>query len=345
MGLFLVTCTGTRAWTPASGPRTFLSARGTNSRVSKSISRPSHVGKLAFRAVFPGRLRTPGHTRCLAPRVSQTKWVPGATAATGPALNPHTASQLLRAPLTHTAPPRPPPGHSAPLAPRSTVSRPQAYHQVLALCRIPLPAAPPLYDRAPFPSHTSPVGNPACSICYSRPHAYSPQPACHTSSSTATSPIPHLPSFITASEGPVMEGSGHSLAPQLFSGQVSCLYCFLCLEAHLSLSAWWTPIHPPRSRTGVTFCDSFPLRGEFIVLDLSFCYNFHYACLFWHIFVYVCSRLWALQGQGLRFIHLYSYFRLSTDLGLSVCEMNWILTSLIYFREVANFEWNFFFKF
>lgn len=39
-GLFLVTCTGTRAWTPASGPRTLLSAKGGNIRVPPSISNP-----------------------------------------------------------------------------------------------------------------------------------------------------------------------------------------------------------------------------------------------------------------------------------------------------------------
>lgn len=31
-------------------------------------------------------------------------------------------------------------------------------------------------------------------------------------------------------------------------------------------------------------------------------------------------------------------------MGLGVWETNWILTSLIYFREVANFKWNFFFQ-
>lgn len=62
MGLFSVTCTGTRAWTPASGPRTLLSARGTNTRVLKSVSCPLHVAKLDFLVVFTGRLRTTGHT-------------------------------------------------------------------------------------------------------------------------------------------------------------------------------------------------------------------------------------------------------------------------------------------
>lgn len=68
MGLFLVTCTGTRAWTPASGLRTPLSARGTNTRVHKSVSCPLHVAKLAFQAGLPGWLRTTGHTRLLATR-------------------------------------------------------------------------------------------------------------------------------------------------------------------------------------------------------------------------------------------------------------------------------------
>lgn len=53
-GLFLVTCTGTRAWTPASGPRTLLSAKGGNIRVPPSISSPLHVAKLAGQAVLPG---------------------------------------------------------------------------------------------------------------------------------------------------------------------------------------------------------------------------------------------------------------------------------------------------
>lgn len=68
MGLFLVTCTGTRAWTPASGLRTHVSARGTNIRVPKSVSCPLHVAKLAFQAGLPGRRRTTGHTCLLATR-------------------------------------------------------------------------------------------------------------------------------------------------------------------------------------------------------------------------------------------------------------------------------------
>lgn len=61
-GLFLVTCTRTRAWMPASGPRTLLSARRTNTRVPKPVSCPSHVAKLTSLSSIPGRLRTAGCT-------------------------------------------------------------------------------------------------------------------------------------------------------------------------------------------------------------------------------------------------------------------------------------------
>lgn len=115
MGLFLVTCTRTRAWTPASGPKTFLSARGTNTRVPKSVSFPLHVAKLAFQAVFPGRLRTAGCTHSLAWGISWAKWRPEAIVATGPVFSPTPASPLLRALLAPT------PHYPALLAPHYTL--------------------------------------------------------------------------------------------------------------------------------------------------------------------------------------------------------------------------------
>lgn len=53
-GLFSVTCTGTRARTPASGPRTLLSAKSGNIRAPPSISNPLHVPTLERQAVLPG---------------------------------------------------------------------------------------------------------------------------------------------------------------------------------------------------------------------------------------------------------------------------------------------------
>lgn len=53
-GLFSVTCTGTRARTPASGPRTLLSAKSGNIRAPPSISNPLHVPTLERQAVLRG---------------------------------------------------------------------------------------------------------------------------------------------------------------------------------------------------------------------------------------------------------------------------------------------------
>lgn len=198
MGLFSVTCTGTRAWTPASGPRTFLSATGTNTTVSKSASCPLHVAKLASQAVFPGR----------------------------PCLSPDPTSQLLGAPSAPTS------DSSAPLAShhtlshravltlffRSATSPPQSW-----LCTVPLPATHLLKD-AETPSPPCP----ACSLCHSQPHTHSPRPALHTSPSAASPARPRLPSFITASKGTVTQGSAPSLTPRVSAGQYSCWYCFLC---------------------------------------------------------------------------------------------------------------------
>lgn len=100
MGLFLVTCTRTRAWTLASGPRTFLSARGTNIRVPKSVSCCLHRAKLAFQVLFPRRLRTTGYTHSLASRSLMGKV--GAWSYYSHKLCPHPypASQLLPALLS-----------------------------------------------------------------------------------------------------------------------------------------------------------------------------------------------------------------------------------------------------
>lgn len=53
MGLFLVTCTRTRAWTPASGPRTFLPARGTNNQSSQISLLPFACSKACFLSSIP----------------------------------------------------------------------------------------------------------------------------------------------------------------------------------------------------------------------------------------------------------------------------------------------------
>lgn len=52
-GLFLVTCTGTRAWTPASGPGTLLSAKGANVSFP-SASNSLHIARLVVQAFLPG---------------------------------------------------------------------------------------------------------------------------------------------------------------------------------------------------------------------------------------------------------------------------------------------------
>lgn len=178
MGLFLVTCTGTRAWTPASGPRTFLSARGTTTRVSKSVSCPVCVAELAFQAVFPGLPRTTGHTPALAP---------GATAATGPALSPH-------------------PGLPGPQSPVGTHPGP-----FCTLGHRPLLAPVPVGHTFPSKSWLcveSLCGgqSPLFLLCYSSCRISNlshlpfvaprilPQPALHITSS-ATSTVPRLPSY------------------------------------------------------------------------------------------------------------------------------------------------------
>ena len=159
-GLFLVTCTRTRAWTLASGPRTLLSARGTNTRVPKPVFCPSRVAKLPFQAVFPGRLRTAGRIRSWHQAASWAKVRPGATTATGPALNPH-------------------PGHPAPQSPVGTHPEPScssgpSLHTPFQSAMFPTKSwlcvnsftssTSSVWGRAPFPCVTRPVRYPACFI-------------------------------------------------------------------------------------------------------------------------------------------------------------------------------------
>ena len=159
MGLFLVTCTRTRAWTPASGPRTFLSARGTNTRVPKSVSCPLHVAKLAFQAAFPRGLRTTGRTHALAPRSLMDRVGAWSYCSHKPCPSPTPASQLLTALLAPLPPAWPLALHSTrghrPCLPQS-FSGPQASHRVLALCRNLLPCTHPLCGTEPRPPSVTP---------------------------------------------------------------------------------------------------------------------------------------------------------------------------------------------
>lgn len=107
MGLFLVTCTRTRAWTPASGPRTFLSARGTNQSSQISLL-PFARSKACFPSSipketedhrphpFPGTEESHGQSRALPhpqPRSSsQPCWHP--RRASSPSLHPQPQTML-----------------------------------------------------------------------------------------------------------------------------------------------------------------------------------------------------------------------------------------------------------
>lgn len=102
-GLFLVTCTGTRAWTPASGPRTLLSVKAATSESPRQSPTLCMQPSLLLRQSSRGH-GTGGHTQPLAPATRSS------ASKAGPAslLQPHSSAlslaQLSRVLAIHLAP-------------------------------------------------------------------------------------------------------------------------------------------------------------------------------------------------------------------------------------------------